>query len=318
MAKPRGAKPTRSMLFAAGGLGGAALVLAAYFGWFAPEESPGRLAVQTLPIPAPEPQPVALAPTAVQPVASSCPAQAIVPVRGAADGRFVLEKVVADSSHTDPQPFLAVAREAAQQGRVRDAEVALLAACRVAEKGAGAQSAPVADVKTEIGEHYVRLAVSERGEAERDTLLRHAAAVLSDTAAVYAAALGKNASKTRMAEQRLAALNDPRQLQQLAMRAAPRVVATAPRGQESLDTRSLGAARSSSLRDRPPLPTEDLSQVDRDLDRLYAQARAVSRDPAGMQQRHAQALAQRNACGGDANCLRQWYAQRKSQLFSEF
>jgi uncharacterized protein len=62
---------------------------------------------------------------------------------------------------------------------------------------------------------------------------------------------------------------------------------------------------------------ENLTEVDQDLQRLYAQARAVSRDPAGMQRRQQQALAARNACH-DEDCLRAWYAQRKSQLFDEF
>jgi hypothetical protein len=83
------------------------------------------------------------------------------------------------------------------------------------------------------------------------------------------------------------------------------------------DTSSSGAARL-SLAERPPVRTEPVGQLDDDLQRLYNQARAVSRDPAGLERRHQQALAQRSACQGDEDCLRGWHAQRKRQLFSEF
>jgi len=59
--------------------------------------------------------------------------------------------------------------------------------------------------------------------------------------------------------------------------------------------------------------------MERDLDRLRAQARAVTRDPGGFARRQEQAWAQRESqCRGDKACLRNWYAQRKRQLFSEF
>jgi uncharacterized protein len=61
-----------------------------------------------------------------------------------------------------------------------------------------------------------------------------------------------------------------------------------------------------------------LAQLDRDLQRLRAQASRVARDPAGLRRREAQALAQRDARCQDKACLLQWYAQRRRQLLAEF
>lgn len=303
--------------FAAGSIAGGALVLAAYIGWFAPDKPPAELPAHVGPfVTAPEPQarPTAIVPAPEETVASTCPSQPLAAARDPEDGRFMLRAALTPAAPTDPAAFLTVAREAAQEGRMRDAEVALMAACHVAEKSSGVRSAPVADVKSEMGQHYVALAAREHTDAVRDGLLQRASTLFTESASTYASALGKNASKTRMAEQRLAALRDP----EVKLPEPAPVVVAAPRPAPPPDTNRLGAARSSSLADRPPLRSEDLRQVDSDLERLYAQARAVTRDPAGLQRRHQQALAQRSACQGDENCLRSWYAQRKRQLFDEF
>jgi hypothetical protein len=138
-----------------------ALLLAAYLASIAtrdeaPESAPApraAFAVQSVEPPieriaAPaEPQPARAQPVAI---ASTCPTQAQTAARDAADGRFTLEAALASGSSIDPAAFVAVAREAAQQGRARDAETALLAACHVAERRSGAQSPTVADLKSRI------------------------------------------------------------------------------------------------------------------------------------------------------------------------
>lgn len=288
------------------------VVLAAYLGGYrvksqpAPAEPPAAAAA---PAPAPQAVTAALPAPAAAP-APTCPSEPLAEALIAGDGQFMLNAALSGPVK-DPAAFLAVAREAEQQGHVRDAEVALLAACHVAEKLAGAQSAPLADVKSLLGQHYAGLAMQEPSGGEREALLQRAATFHSESAAIYAAALGKNASKTRMAERRLAALQGPAaDAQQMGA-----VTVMAPSTQAP-DTSRLGAARS-SLTDRP-LRNESLAEVDTDLERLYAQARSVTRDPAGLQRRHQQALAQRSACRGDEQCLRSWYAQRRRQLFAEF
>lgn len=304
-------------MFVAGSLAGGALVLAVYLGYFAPQLPKATLYSQpTMPAPAVPPHPaeaaVAMATAAVP---GTCPSQPIAQTSADGDGLFQLERAMAVRPQPEASALLSVAREAAEAGRLRDAEVAYIAACHVTEQASGAQSAPLADVKTQLGQHYVALAGRESAEDARDALLDRASTLFSQGATAYAAALGKNASKTRMAQQRLASLRDP----SLRLPEPAPVVVSAPASapEPPPETARLGSARQ-SLAERPPLRTEDLGQVDSDLERLYSQAKAVSRDPAGLQRRHQQALAQRQACRGDEACLRNWAAQRKRQLFEEF
>lgn len=304
------------LIVMAGVLAAAAVVLAAYLGGYRvkpPAETPAATAPALVHQAAPVPGPL---PVAVAPPTPTCPTEPLAESSARGDGLFALQPAL-NGTVTDPAAFVAVAREASEQGHVRDAEVALMAACHVAEKSAGAQSAPLADIKSQLGQHYTALAAHEG--PSREALLQRASTLYSESAAIYAEALGKNASKTRMAERRLAALHEPQ-----ATVGQPRAVAVAAPSMQppapvhaAPDTTRMGSARG-SLTNRAPMHSENLSQVDADLDRLYAQARAVSRDPAGMQRRQQQALAQRNACRGDDACLRAWYAQRRSQLFSEF
>lgn len=311
------------LIVTAGVLVAAGVVLAAYLGGYRakpPVDTTVAVPAAATSVAAMQPEaPVAgPLPVAVAPPAPTCPTEALAESGARGDGLFALQSALTGTV-TDPGAFVAVAREAGEQGHVRDAEVALMAACHVAEKSAGAQSAPLADIKSQLGQHYTALAARESGGAARDAMLQRASTLYSESAAIYAAALGKNASKTRIAERRLAALHSPAPVV-----AQPRaVVVTAPPVQAAApmhvtpDTSRMGSARS-SLANRAPARTENLGQVDSDLDRLYSQARSVSRDPAGVQRRHQQALAQRSACRGDEACLRSWYALRRSQLFSEF
>lgn len=316
------AKGWRStLLFVAGSLAGGAIVLAVYLGYFAPQLPKATVySQQTMPMPTVPSQPAeAAVAMAAAVVPGTCPSQPIAQATAEGDGLFQLDTALAVRPQPEPSALLSVAREAAEAGRLRDAEVAYIAACHVTEQASGAQSAPLADVKTQLGQHYVTVAGRESTEATREALLDRASRLFSQGATAYAAALGKNASKTRMAEQRLASLRDPSlRLPEPAAPAEPVVVsAPTPAREAAPETARLGSARQ-SLAERPPLRSEDLGQVDSDLERLYAQARAVSRDPAGVQRRHQQALAQRQACRGDADCLRSWAAQRKRQLFEEF
>ena len=298
----------RSMsLFAVGALAGGVVVVAAYLLWFAPKTAaPTRGPEVTAAAPQAAPAAAAMPSAAL---ASSCPAEPMVAPAGAADGRFALQAVLGAGNHSEPYAFVAVAREAAGQGRMRDAEVALLAACHVAEQASGRASAPLADVKSQLGQHYVQLAARGGADQARDGLLQRASTLFADSASTYAATLGRNASKTRMAEERLATVYLPETLR-AAQEAAP-------------ETATLGAAPLSSAEAGIPMPSllesdPELAQLDYDLRRLQAQAASVSRDPDGLRRRDAQALAQRDARCQDKACLRQWYAQRRAQVLGEF
>jgi hypothetical protein len=243
-------------------------------------------------------------------LARTCPSQALAAPQGPADGRFALESALASADHVDPAAYVTVAREAAQQGRVRDAEVALLAACHLAERASGSQSVALADLKSRIAQQYAALAASQPAGA-REGLLQRASALLSETAITYAATLGRDAPRTRSAEQQLASLRDPATLQRARaeLRNDTRVMGAAPRAAPEP-----ASAPASRLISTDP----ELAQMERDMERLRAQASSVTRDPGGMHRRDSQALAQRDAACQDKACLLRWYAQRRSQLLDEF
>lgn len=298
----------QAWVFVAGALLGGVLAVAAYLAWFTAPKALVTPATASLPAPAAPVALVAQPETPVQPVAAapstSCAFPPLVARSNERDGQFALDAALAIHRSDDPAPFLSVADEAAREGRARDAEVALMAACRLAGQAGGA-STPAADVQSRLAHHYANVAARQTDAATRTELLERAEALLGSSVQVYSAALGSQSSKTRMAQQRLAALREP----------APRVVALpeAPAAPVS----GMGAAPL-SLAERPVRRDEAVRDLDDDLERLYSQARAVSRDPAGMERRHQQALAQRAACQGDEDCLRGWATQRKRQLFSEF
>lgn len=296
-------------MFAVGAVAALA-VLGAYVGWFRPSAEPVAAPPPYASAPAPAPEAAIPAPAAqAVAAASSCPGQALAPAAREGDGQFSLQAALGTGGRFDPGAFLAVARESAQEGRWRDAEVALLAACHAAEQAAGRQSTPVADVKSQLGQQYVQLASAPAGEGVRDSLLQRASELLADSAGTYEAVLGRNASKTRLAQERLAKVREPAPLQ-------------ADAGQEAPSTATLGAAPDAAPRrgDAVLMINSDpeLAQLEHDLQRLRAQASTVSRDPAGMQRRDAAAIAQRDARCRDKSCVVQWYAERRRQLLAEF
>jgi hypothetical protein len=249
----------------------------------------------------------------------TCPAQPVAPVNGAGDGRFALEAALSAGAQVQPSAYLAVARESAGEGRLRDAEVALLAACNLAEHASGSHSVALADLKSQIAQQYAAFAAAQPQGATREGLLQRASALLSESAITYSAALGRDASKTRVAEQRLASLREPGTLRQARaeMRSdeATRVMGAAPRS--APEPRSAAESRTAPA-SRLISSDPELAQLERDIERLHAQASSVSRDPAGLHRRDSQALAQRDAACHDKACLLRWYAQRRNQLLDEF
>ncbi|GAB3645961.1 lysozyme inhibitor LprI family protein [Ramlibacter alkalitolerans] len=246
-------------------------------------------------------------------LAETCPAQPLVVASGPGDGRFALASALSSGAQVEPSAYVTVARESAQQGHLRDAEVALLAACHLAEKGSGSHSVTVADLKSQMAQQYAAFAASQEQGDGREALLQRASALLSESAITYSAALGREASKTRLAEQRLASLRDPGALQRaradLQSEAGTRVMGAA----ESFAPTARNAAAARLISSDP-----ELSQLERDMERLRAQASQVTRDPAGLHRRDSQALAQRDSACQDKACLLRWYAQRRSQLLDEF
>lgn len=290
--------------FAAGLLAGAVAV--AVLAWYlVGRDSP---TVTEAPMPAPlasaapagtgqvleSPQPPGPLPVVAStpPVTGPCSFDPVLPAAGERDGQFRLDAVAPDLR---PSAFVTVAREAAADGRRRDAEVALIAACRLASRLAPPPSVPVGDVLGQLGQHYGTLAVDSALEGVRHELQARAHMLLEGSAQSYTAVLGANAAKTRTASQRLAALS----------RADERVLeAPVPPAFEVADP-------------QPQAREADFAQLDHDLQRLQSQAAAVSGDRAGIERRAQQAQARRDACR-DRACLQRWYAQRRAELLAEF
>ena len=91
--------------------------------------------------------------------------------------------------------------------------------------------------------------------------------------------------------------------------AAARATAPTPRVSPSFDCR---AARLKN--EKLICGDAELAQLDRDLGRLYAQAKAAAPDRAAFQRQSDQAWARREAECSDKACLQRWYAERRAQL----
>lgn len=229
----------------------------------------------------------------------ACGFEPAVPAQGEADGRYRLKAAMTSvAAAPAPAAFTSAGREAAGEGRNRDAEVAFIVACRLAASASPAPSVPLADAELELAQHYAAAASTAQDEL-RSELLARARQLMASSAEGYRAVLGETSSKTRMAQQRAALLEQGATLSQVMN------VASTQRGAV------MGAAPA------PPLD-DDLAQLDNDLQRLSAQAGAVTSDPRGFQRRMSQAEASRQACQDDRRCLARWYAQRRKALLDEF
>jgi hypothetical protein len=223
-------------------------------------------------------------------------------------------------------------RAAEEAQRHRDAEVAFIAACRVAARTSGTTGVAVGDVERRLAEHYldvVHAAAGQGQQIDRERVLARAQGLMEASLRAYRTSLGEQSSRTLHARERLAVLRTTRMdgvpAQQAQQGAAQLPSDTAPATWDRTDVASAPQQRSREpgaseslpgaserLRDDP-----QLAALDGDMQRLAAQARAVTRDPAAMQRRSAQALVQRENCV-DRACVLRWYAQRRTQLLEEF
>lgn len=316
-------------LFASGLLLGGVLAAAGYVAWHVPrsnDAAPGGRASGTAeelassqPVPA---QAVAAAPPSARSVVPRpCGFDPVLEPSGAGDQQFELQAALAADRQPEAHAFLAVAREAAAQGRQRDAEVALIAACRMAARATPPPSVLLSDVLSRLGQHYAEAGASQPSETVKDEAMTRARQLLADSVAGYTAVLGRNASKTRIAQRRMAALEHAD--------AQPRITTV------DAETAAQGPAAMGAAREPMAAPIDkailvgpcgrnhsaacadpELAQLESDLRRLGAQAASVTRDPQGFRRRAAQARPDPGC--QDKACLQHWYAQRRRQLLDEF
>jgi hypothetical protein len=230
--------------------------------------------------------------------ADACGFAPALPARSPDDGLFSAASALAIPQPAGAPPFVDVGREAARQGRERDAESAFIVACRLQAR-AGDDPQRLAAVQAELAAHYIAAARGSAQGAGRDAVIARAKDLLEDAAQGYGASAG--AGRVEQLREEVAAL----------------------------DAAALGAAREASPDrslespfGRVPAATliaqdAELAQLDSDLQRLRAQAQSVTHDSRGFQRREAAASARRDACA-DRACLLRWYAARRSQLLDEF
>lgn len=325
-------------LFASGLVLGGAVALAGYIAWRS--YAPGRLVAESTAsavspieglqkgsvssVSSVSPAAAAVTPTPVVP--GPCGFEPLLDAAGTHDEQFDLQATLANERQPDANAFLAVARETSVEGRPRDTEVALIAACRAAARASTPPSVLLSDVLARLGQHYAEAASAQPSESVKQEAMARARQLLSESVAGYTAVLGKNASKTRIAQRRVAALERAE--------AHPNVVTVDGSAGTQEDPARMGAASSQASQaidenvlagpcsnrltaaSRTACADPELAQMETDLRRLGAQAASVTRDPQGFRRRAAQA--QRDASCQDKDCLMRWYAQRRRQLLDEF
>ncbi|MDB5744490.1 MAG: hypothetical protein JWR68_2805 [Polaromonas sp.] len=139
---------------------------------------------------------------------TTCPLQPAAAPAGENDGKFPLQADVSGLTAADIASFLVVGKTAAANGRSRDAEIAFLMACRVADNLKGADSVESADAKFQLGGHYAQLALAagSAGAANRPELLRRAELLYADSLQAYRARYSEGHEKSRSAAEGLAAV----------------------------------------------------------------------------------------------------------------
>ena len=151
------------------------------------------------------------------------------------DGQFPLQSDLGGLIATDIGSFIVIGKESASAGRPRDAEVAFLMSCRLADKLKGAASVESADAKYQLGRHYATLADDDpSGSAAlaRAELLWRAQLLYSDSLNAYLATLGATHEKSKFAAEGLASVRQTLAQAQPAPLPGPLVSARAGRASE--------------------------------------------------------------------------------------
>lgn len=288
---------------------------------------------------------------AVQPVGvqGPCEIEPLIPPSDPRDGHASVEHPSPGGPRAKAKVFLRQAEAAAARRRLRDAEVALLAACRENDAASAEATVPLARVLGMLGDRYVAAAGAVNSSVLREQLMARADHVFSLSAQAYGSALGLNASRSRQARHRLAMLEQellaaadvpqPR-ADRLHDDAAPVKPKAAERSRKAppsktvsvrggrTDPQTVGQWALPAQATQRPDPEQaekrvslesqaDLGQLASNVVRLQAQAEAVSDDPAGFRRRAGVAQAERDRCQ-DAACAREWYAKRRRELLMEF
>lgn len=260
---------------------------------------------------------------------AACPLQPAAPVAGEKDGQFPLQADVSGLIAADIASFIAIGKEAVAAGRLRDAEVAFLMACRTADTLKGADSVASAEAKFQLGAHYARLAV-HADPASRAELLRQAERLYADSSHTYLLTQGQADEMARFAAEGLAtvrqrlAYGDPVLLPPFVAAAQPRqadmqedALRVLPVPQEQGATGrpgpSFDCTKARSVPEKMVCSDAELARLDRDLARVYQRAGKLTSDPPAVGRQTRQAWHLRETTCRNRECLLRWYAHRREQ-----
>ena len=140
---------------------------------------------------------------------STCPLQPAVAIANEKDGQFPLQSDLVGLTATEIGSFIVIGKESASAGRPRDAEVAFLMSCRLANKLKGGSSVESADAKYQLGWHYATLTFDDPSGSAAVAyaeLLWRAQLLYSDSLNAYSAKFGESHEKTRLAAEGLASV----------------------------------------------------------------------------------------------------------------
>ncbi len=274
---------------------------------------------------------------------TTCPLRPTLGTSGDKDGQFLPPAELTGKTASDIAPLLQAGKEAAAAGQRRDAEVAFLTACRIADAVQGPVSVEAADARYQLGRHYAAVVERSAGSApepERQQLRQLAQAFYADSLQGYRARLGEKHEKSVFAAEGLEALQQgatqaagaaaapapaPAAAAPTARPAAPPraptvraepVEAPAPRPSTGVATArpSFDCAKARSTPEKLICRDAELAQLDRDLGRLHARAKAAAPDPAAFRRQNDAEWRRREANCRDRECLLQWYTHRRQQL----
>jgi hypothetical protein len=231
--------------------------------------------------------------------ATACQEAPLLASAGERDGQFGTQIDITDKTVTDVTAYLAVGGDTASQGRPRDAELALLTACRIAAGVAGPASVELAEASYQLARHYTAAAAAGAPDDQRAALLQRAEALFSHSRDLYAARFGQPHEKTRLAAAGLTlakqagALSAPMQVaaaQVAAAASAPASAASAPKA--SASATAVAANTPSTVKRKPKPKPEEETEMARTRDEPPSQAREMGAGPA--------AVSPPNPFGGDA------------------
>ena len=281
----------------------------------------------------PEPQRVAAAPGPAAMAAAPqtrCPLRPLLGTAGGNDGQLLPPADLAGKSVNDIPALLQVGKEAAAAGQRRDAEVAFLTSCRIADALKGPGSVESADARYQLGRHYAAVLAASEGtapEAERQQLRRQAEALYADSWQAYRSKLGGAHEKSVFAAEGLESLRQ-KATQVVGASASPPPAPAAAPPQAPAQVATARAAPAPQARPRPSFDCAkarsapeklicadpELAQLDRDLGRLHRRAKTAATDPAAFRRQNDSEWRRREAKCRDRECLLQWYTHRRQQL----